>query len=284
MEKIEIESYAKINLSLDVLYKRSDKYHEINTVMQQIDLHDLVKIENISGKDIIIESNKKDLPLDSSNLVYRAWESIKEKTGIERAIRVKIDKRIPVAAGLAGGSSNAAATLLGLNKLWDLKLSRKELQAMGLKIGADLPYCLVGGTVHARGIGEVLTRLKPFKDKHLLLFNPGIEISTADVYGNLEIDKDNRIDIGKIIDFIEKDDLKSLSENMENMMEKVVIEQYPIIGEAKRDMVIFGALGSLMSGSGATVFGFFDDPDKLGYCKEKFQKKYRGTLIESKTI
>lgn len=284
MEKIEIKSYAKVNLALDVLYKRSDDYHEIDTIMQQIELHDLLTIENIDGRDIRIRSNMNDLPLDSSNLVYRAWEAIKKRTGIERAIRVGIDKRIPVAAGLAGGSSNAAATLLGLNELWDLKLSRRALQEIGLGIGADLPYCLVGGTAHARGIGEVLTRLKPFKDKQLLLFNPGIEISTAAVYGNLQIDKSSRIDIEKIIDFIERDDLKALAESMENMMERSVIEEYPIIGQAKSDMVRFGALGSLMSGSGPTVFAFFDDLDKLAYCKEKFQKKYKGTIIQSKTI
>lgn len=282
MKNIEIESYGKINLALDVLYKRDDNYHEINTIMQQISLKDIVKIENISKKDIIIECNKSDLPLDSSNLVYKAWQKIKEKTGIEKGVKINIHKEIPIAAGLAGGSSNAAATLIGLNKLWNLDLSDEELQEIGVSIGADVPYCLVGGTSHARGIGEILTKIIRFEGKHLLLFNPGIQISTAYVYGKLRPERSNRIDIEKIISFIEKDDLMGVATNMKNIMEDVVIEQYPIIGEIKKYMLECGALGSLMSGSGSTVFGLFDDMDKLNYCKEKLSHK--GTAILSRTL
>lgn len=283
MKNIDIEAYAKVNLSLDVLYKRSDEYHEINTIMQQISLRDIVAIENINGKNIIIESNKKGLPLDSSNLVYKAWEKLKEKTGIERGVKISIQKEIPIAAGLAGGSSNAAATLRGINSLWDLNLSEDELKEIGLSIGADVPYCLIGGTVHARGIGEVLTRLKPFKDKDILLFNPGIPVSTAYVYKNLKPHESSRIDINKIIEFIENDDLVNLSKNMKNIMEEVVIDKYPIIGKAKEEMNKCGALGSLMSGSGATVFGLFDDLDKLNYCKEKLQA-HKGIALRCQTL
>ncbi len=273
MKNIEIESYAKVNLALDVLYKRPDNYHEINTIIQQISLKDIVKIENTNGKDIVIESNNDDLPLDSRNLVYKAWSEIKAKTGIDRGIKVKIYKEIPIAAGLAGGSSNAATMLRALNQLWDLNLSDDELKKIGVSIGADVPYCLTGGTVHARGIGDILTRLKPFKEKHILLFNPGVQISTADVYSQLKPEESSRIDIKSIIDLIEKDDLIGLSVKMANIMEGVVIEKHPIIAQAKREMNDCGALGSLMSGSGATVFGLFNDPDKLNYCKDKLRHK-----------
>lgn len=282
MKNIDIESFAKVNLSLDVLYKRSDKYHEINTIMQQISLHDVVSIENISTKNIIIESNREDLPLDCSNLVYKAWSKIKEKTGIEKGVKIRIHKEIPIAAGLAGGSTNAAATLKGLNELWNLKLGDDELKEIGVKIGADVPYCLMGGTAHAEGIGEILTKLKSFKNKYILLFNPGIQVSTAYVYDHLKPQQSTRIDMESIIDFIEKDDLISLSKNMKNIMEKVVIEKYPIIGEVKREMNRCGALGSLMSGSGSTVFGLFDDLDKLNHCKQKLQHK--GTVLPCHTL
>lgn len=286
MGKIEIESYAKINLSLDVLFKRQDNYHEINTVMQQISLKDTIKIEEIKGKDIIIECNRSDLPIDSSNLVYKAWVKIKQKTGIKSGIKIKIYKEIPIAAGLAGGSSNAASTLIGLNKLWNLNLSEDELEDIGVTIGADVPYCLIGGTVHARGIGEELTKLKSFSGKSLLLFNPGIEVSTSYVYEHLYPLESSRIDMDKIISFIENDDLKSVSQNMKNIMEELVIEKYPIIGEVKKDMMSNGALGSLMSGSGSTVFGLFDDIDKLNYCKRKLQNRLtdKGILQVSQTL
>lgn len=283
MKNIEVESYGKVNLALDVLYKRDDGYHEIDTIMQQISLRDTLILENTKGKDIEIRSNKRDLPLDSSNLVYKAWKSLGEKTGIKRGIRVNIQKQIPIAAGLAGGSSNAAATLRGLNSLWNLELSEDELHSLALRLGADVPYCLMGGTAHARGIGEKLTKLKAFKDKHMLLFNPGIQISTACVYKNLKIDESKRIDIKKMIEYIESDDLLNVAKNMENIMEKTVIEKYPVIGTIKEEMNKCGAIGSLMSGSGATVFGLFDDLDRLNHCKAKLEK-LKGIALTSKTL
>ncbi len=286
MAKIEMESYGKINLSLDVLFKRQDGYHEINTIMQQISLKDTLEIEEIKGKDIIIECNRIDLPTDSRNLVYKAWEKIKQKTGIDNGIKINIKKHIPIAAGLAGGSSNAASTLKGLNRLWNLNLSEDELKEIGVTIGADVPYCLMGGTAHARGIGEELTALKSFSGKSVLLFNPGIEVASSYVYNHLKLTESKRIDIDKIISFIEIDDLNSLAQNMKNIMENVVVEKYPIIGEIKKVMVSNGALGSLMSGSGATVFGLFDDIDKLNYCKQKLQDRLtdKGVLQVSQTL
>lgn len=283
MNKLILESHGKINLSLDVLYKREDGYHELNTIMQEIDLKDTIILKEID-KGIEIQCNDKDVPLDQKNLVYKAWEKMTDITGENRGIHITIEKQIPVASGLAGGSSNAATVLKGLNKLWDLKLSQKELMDIGLEIGADVPFCIMGGTAYARGVGEKLIKLKPFSQKMVLLANPGIPISTANVYNSLNLDsKKNNININQIIKFIEKGDLFNLAKNMSNTMEKVVIEKYPIIDEIKKGMIKCGALGSLMSGSGPTVFGLFDDEDKLNKCKRELERKIPKVLI-AKTI
>ncbi|MBU5255494.1 4-(cytidine 5'-diphospho)-2-C-methyl-D-erythritol kinase [Tissierella praeacuta] len=284
MKEIIINSYGKINLGLDVLYRRDDGYHEINTIMQQISLNDILTIKE-TKKDIEIECNKEEVPLDSTNLVYHAWKKMQKKTGINRGIKVNIYKRIPVAAGLAGGSANAAAVLKGLNELWGLRLSEKELMEIGVEIGADVPYCIMGGTAFAEGIGEKLTKVRSFKDKNVLLINPGIGISTAEVYKNIRLNKQSHIDIKKIMSFIEEDDINSVAKSITNIMEEVVIEKTPIISEIKRDMLDYGALGSLMSGSGPTVFGLFEDLDKLQFCKKNLEKKYnKGVVLIVKTI
>jgi len=284
MKEIIIESYGKINLGLDVLYKRQDGYHELNTIMQQIDLSDTLTLSEIK-EDIVLECNEKDLPLDSTNLVYRAWKKIQEKTGINKGIQIGIHKKIPIAAGLAGGSSNAAMVLKGLNELWQLNLSEEELKQMGVELGADVPYCIMGGTALAQGIGEKLTKLKSFGGKNILLVNPGISISTADVYKNLKLSNKPKLDTEKIISFMEKEDLKSLGENIINVMEEVVIKQHPIISEIKKDMMKSGALGSLMSGSGPTVFGLYEDKDKLQFSKKKLREKYlKARIFETHTI
>ena len=284
MKKILMESYGKINLGLDVLYKRPDGYHEINTIMQQISLKDTLIIED-KGNDIIIQSNNNNLPLDSTNLMHKAWEKLREKTKIKKGIKISIDKQIPIAGGLAGGSSNAAAVLKGLNILWDLGLSQEELRDIGEEIGADVPYCIMGGTAYAEGIGEKLTKLRSFRGKHILLVNPGIEVSTEYVYKNLEIKDSPRVNMEKIISDIEKDDIKSLANNIKNIMEEVVIKKHPVIKEIKEEMKNCGALASLMSGSGPTVFGIFDHMDRLEYCKDKFIKKLsKGTIVAVETI
>lgn len=282
MKEIVIESYGKINLGLDVLHKREDGYHEIKTIMQQISLSDTLTLREMKD-DIALGSNNNDLPMDSSNLVYKAWKAIQRRTGINRGIEINIHKRIPIAAGLAGGSTNASAVLKGLNELWGLGLKEEELKNIGVEIGADVPYCIMGGTALAEGIGEKLTKLRAFKDKNLLLINPGIGISTAQVYNSLKLEKKPKVDIKKIISSIEKDDLKSVAESIANVMEEVVIEKNPIISEIKKDMIKYGALGSLMSGSGPTVFGLFEDEEKSIFCKEKLKEKY-ATVILTKTV
>lgn len=283
MDEIVLESFGKINLSLDVLYKRDDGYHELNTIMQQIGLKDRIILKN-RNNGIKIECNDEGVPLDNGNLVYKAWEKIVEKTGVNRGIHIIIDKNIPVASGLAGGSANGATVLKGLNTLWDLNLTERELMDIGLEIGADIPFCIIGGTAWAKGVGEKLTKLNSFSNKMILLANVGIPVSTAHVYENLKLDNSySRIDIGKIVEYMEEDNLYKLGENMDNVMEKAVMKEYPIIEEIKRDMIKFGALGSLMSGSGPTVFGLFDDEDKLYRCKNELEKRIKKVIV-TKTI
>ncbi|HZK00644.1 MAG TPA: 4-(cytidine 5'-diphospho)-2-C-methyl-D-erythritol kinase [Tissierellaceae bacterium] len=267
MRELIMDSYGKVNLALDILYKRNDGYHEIKSIMQRISLRDRLIFEEIDH-GFVIESNHSQVPKDETNLVYRAWEKLVAITGGNRGIKVIIEKNIPVAAGLAGGSTNGATTLLALNELWDLKLSEDELMKIGRSLGADVPFCIMGATALAEGIGEKLTKLKPFSGKHILLCNPGIVISTEHAYSQVEF-SDKRIDIEAMIKAIDADDLKTLAENMGNTMEGPMIEEYPIIGEIKKLMLGNGALGALMSGSGSTVFGLYDDEEKMKFTEKK---------------
>ncbi|MTI48872.1 MAG: 4-(cytidine 5'-diphospho)-2-C-methyl-D-erythritol kinase [Firmicutes bacterium] len=268
-----IDAYGKINLSLDVLRRREDGYHDLRMIMQQIDLKDTVMIENIDEDKVIIESNNIHVPTDSSNLVYKAWKLICEKYNIKKGIKIYIKKNIPIAAGLAGGSSNAAAVLKGLNILWDLRLTQGELMSLGLKIGADVPYCIMGGTALAEGVGEKLTALSSFKDRHILLANPGVTVSTAYVYNNLDLSNvEERPKTNELIKAIEADNLMFVANNLVNLLETVTIKRYPIIADIKQKMIEKGALGSIMSGSGPTVFGIFDNKEVMQKCKKELEK------------
>lgn len=278
MDELIIESYAKINLALDVLYKRQDGYHDLNTIMQQISLKDKLIFRQID-KGIKIESNHLGVPLDTTNLVYKVWDRLKSITGIDRGIHVIIEKNIPIAAGLAGGSGNGAATLEALNKLWALNLSREELMDIGKELGADIPFCLMGGTALAQGIGDKLTRLKSFAGKHILLGNPGIEVSTAYAYSKLNLKGKKNIDISNVISCMENEDLECIGNTLENFMEGPIIQRHPIIAEIKENMIENGALGALMSGSGPTVFGVFEDEEKILFAKEKLLEKIDNVYI-----
>ncbi|MBV1820298.1 4-(cytidine 5'-diphospho)-2-C-methyl-D-erythritol kinase [Anaerosalibacter bizertensis] len=283
MEELIIEAYGKVNLALDVIRKRNDGYHDINTIMQQIDLKDIVTIKD-REKGIKIECDNPEVPVDSSNLVYTAWEKMKEKAKIDRGVHIIIEKNIPVASGLAGGSTDAAAVLKGLNKLWKLNFSTKELMDIGISIGADVPYCIMGGTALAEGIGEKLKILKSFSNKLILLANPGVSVSTAHVYNSLRLNKiEKSLDMDMLVQAVENDDIYTLAKNMGNVLEQVTVEEFSQIKTIKEDMIRYGALGSLMSGSGPTVFGLFDDEKKLVKCKEYLEKKVAKVII-TKTI
>lgn len=260
MNSISLKAYAKINIGLDVTGKLPDGYHLVKMIMQNIDLYDeVVLTENVSG-DIRLDMNVDFLPTDERNLAYKAAKLMKEDFGIDSGIDIYIRKNIPAAAGMAGGSTDAAAVMTGMNKLFDLNIDRNILMEHGLKLGADVPYCIMGGTALAEGIGEKLTQLSPCPDCYVLVAKPDISVSTAYVYTNLVLD-DTTVhpDIDMVRNALESGDIRTAAQNMGNLLENVTQKEYPVISEIKHIMDDNGALGSLMSGSGPTVFGLFDD-------------------------
>lgn len=257
MDYIQLKARAKINTALDVISRREDGYHELRMVMQSVNLCDTVFIKK-QPQGITVTSNLVWLPTDRRNLVYRAAEVLKERYDIKSGIQINLQKNIPVAAGLAGGSSDCASTLVGIRNLFSLPISMEELMAVGKELGADVPYCIMRGTALAEGIGEKLTRLPAFPNTYVLLAKPPINVSTATIFGALDINSiDNHPDVEKMIHYIKKQDLKGICDTMGNVLENVTIPLYPVIASIKSAMLDYGAIGSMMSGSGPTVFGFF---------------------------
>lgn len=281
MNSIDLKSRAKVNLSIDVLGKREDGYHLVEMIMQTIDLYDKLKITEIEENSILIKSNSLDIPLNEDNIMYKAVKLLKNQFNIEKGIEISIEKNIPVAAGMAGGSSNAAAVLVGLNKLWNLGLSENELKDIGLKLGADVPFCITGGSALAEGIGEKLTNIKGLpEDLNILVCKPNIFVSTKEVYQSLNMDKVKRRPQNKeLIDALQKEDVKFISENMVNVLEEVTSLKYSEIGQIEDIMIKNKALGSMMSGSGPTVFGLFDNKDCAIKAKEDLQAKYNQVYL-----
>lgn len=281
MNSIDLKSRAKVNLSIDVLGKREDGYHLVEMIMQTIDLYDKLKITEIEENSILIKSNSLDIPLNEDNIMYKAVNLLKNQFNIEKGIEISIEKNIPVAAGMAGGSSNAAAVLVGLNKLWNLGLSENELKDIGLKLGADVPFCITGGSALAEGIGEELTNIKGLpEDLNILVCKPNIFVSTKEVYQSLNMDKVKRRPQNKeLIDALQKEDVKFISENMVNVLEEVTSLKYSEIGQIENIMIKNKALGSMMSGSGPTVFGLFDNKDCAIKAKEDLQAKYNQVYL-----
>jgi 4-diphosphocytidyl-2-C-methyl-D-erythritol kinase len=259
MNSVKLIARGKINLSLDVLAKRPDNYHELKMIMQTIDICDTVTLESTKG-GIEVSCNNRWVPCGPGNIAYKAAELLKSKYAINSGVRITIDKRIPVAAGLAGGSSDAAAVIKGMNLLFSLGLGDVELMDTGKVIGADVPYCIKGGTMLAEGIGEILTSLKPLGRVDIVLIKPKIGLSTAWVYKNLNISEiADRPDTGMLIQAISNSNVSTLAKNMKNVLETVSIRKHEIIKKAKERLLELGALGSMMSGSGPTVFGIFSD-------------------------
>lgn len=273
MDYIGLKAYAKINLGLDVLGTLENGYHEVRMVMQSIDLYDKIGLhKNLSGR-ITVKTNLPFLPVDKDNLVYKAAALLKEEFGIREGVDIGLYKFIPVAAGMAGGSTDAAAVLRGMNKLFRLKLSEEELMERGAKIGADVPYCVMGKTALAEGIGERLTRLKPCPECKVVIGKPGISVSTKYVYDRLVLDENTKHpDIDGIIDGINNGSIYEVSSRLGNVLESVTENAYPVIGDIKEEMRKMGALNAIMSGSGPTVFGLFDDAEKAAACNEALKK------------
>jgi 4-diphosphocytidyl-2-C-methyl-D-erythritol kinase len=260
MGHIKLIARGKINLSLDVLAKRPDNYHELKMIMQTIDIYDTVTLESLKRGGIEVSCNSKWVPCGPRNIAYKAAELLINRYKISSGVRIIINKKIPVAAGLAGGSSDAAAVLKGMNLLFSLGLSESVLMSLGKEIGADVPYCIRGGTMLAEGIGEILTPLKPLGRIDIVLIKPRIAISTAWVYKNLNLNEiTDRPDTGMLIKAISDNNIDVLAKNMRNVLETVSIKRHDIIRAAKERLLELGALGSMMSGSGPTVFGIFRD-------------------------
>ncbi len=261
MNSIELKARAKINLSLDVLGKRPDGYHDIRMIMQTISLHDKIYLE-IIPKGIEIESDCRWIPSDSDNIAYKAADLLIKEYNISNGVKIRIRKEIPVAAGLAGGSADAAAVLKGMNILFNLNIGETDILSFGKRIGADVPFCLKGGTILAEGIGEVLTDIGPMPKVDIVLVKPKISVSTAWVYKNLDLGKvTKRPDTDFLLSAIKENKIDLIAQNMRNVLESVTERKYAIIEEIKNKLVRFGAVGSMMSGSGPTVFGIFRDKD-----------------------
>lgn len=259
---ISLKALAKINLGLDVVRRREDGYHEVRMIMQTIQLYDRLDIKRTQEPGIQIQTNLSFLPVNENNLIYKAAKLLMDEFSITDGVSVKLDKRIPVAAGMAGGSTDAATMLIGVNRLFSLGLTKRQLMERGVQIGADVPYCIMRGTALAEGIGEALSPLPPMVKCPVLIAKPSISVSTKFVYQNLKLD-DTTIhpDIDRLIDDIKAKNLHDIAAHMGNVLETVTIPNYPVIDEIKKHMLSNGAVGAMMSGSGPTVFGLFDDED-----------------------
>ena len=260
--EISLNAYGKINLGLDVVRRREDGYHEVKMIMQTVKLHDRLTFCDTDSNVIEIEANSADIPVTEDNIIYKACELMRSTYGITKGVKVKLDKQIPVAAGMAGGSTDAAATLVAMNRLFDLNLTEEKLMELGVKIGADVPYCVMQGTALSEGIGEVLTAVPPMPDCYIAIAKPPVGVSTKWVYQNLRVSElERHPDIDGMVDALKAGDLKGVADRMENVLETVTIPEHPEIEEIKDIMKDRGALNSLMSGSGPTVFGVFEDKD-----------------------
>lgn len=260
MDKIKLKALGKINLGLDVLGRRPNGYHDVRMVMQTVYLYDQILLEKTDKEGISLETNLFYLPVNENNLAYRAAKMLIDEFAIKEGVHISLEKHIPVAAGMAGGSSNAAAVLYGMNRLFQLGLTDQELMDRGVQLGSDVPYCIMRGTVLAEGIGEKLTPLPAMPKCHVLLAKPPISVSTQKVYEKLDAQEVTKHpDIDGILLGLQTGDLKKITSSMGNVLENVTITEYPQIESIKDVMKEEGALNAMMSGSGPTVFGIYDD-------------------------
>ena len=264
---MRLRAMAKINLGLDILGKRDDGYHEVRMLMQTIQMYDLLDIRKKEEPGISLSTNLPYVPSDERNLVYKAAKLLMDEFDIQEGISMKLTKSIPVAAGMAGGSSDAAAVFYGMNRMFGLGLDIEQLKERAVKVGADVPYCLIRGTMLATGIGEKLDRLPPMPQCAIVVAKPPVNVSTRMVYEKLDMSSDIRHpDIDAVIRGLENGNLVQIAESMGNVLEDVTIPMHPVIDTIKCDMKRFGAINAMMSGSGPTVFGIFDDKQQAQIC------------------
>ena len=262
MEKISINAMAKINLGLDVLRRRENGYHDVKMIMQTVNIYDTLDFVKLQESKILVKTDTMELPTDENNLIYKAAKLLFDKCGVTEGVEITLTKRIPIAAGMAGGSTDAAAALVGVNQLFDLGLTMAELKEIGVKIGADVPYCIEGGTVLSEGIGEILTKLPDAPDCFVVVAKPEISVSTKYVYENLHANElKYHPDIDGMAEAIREGNLDGVCKRMENVLETVTENKYPVISQLKKMLKNAGAENSLMSGSGPTVFAIFKEEE-----------------------
>lgn len=279
MQQEKLKAYAKINLGLDVIGRLPDGYHQVKMVMQTVGIYDELTFER-AEQGIQITTDSGILPTDENNLIYKAARLMMEKYRIEEGIRVHLQKNIPIAAGMAGGSTDAAAAMQGMNRLFRLGVPKEELMREAVSIGADVPYCLLGGTALAEGIGEELTVLPPVPDMVLLVAKPEISVSTKYVYEHLDsAEKIEHPDIDGMVSAIREQSMDGILERMENVLETVTIPAHPVIAGLKERMLELGAKRSLMSGSGPTVFCVFESEEKAQYAYERMQQEKKAEQL-----
>jgi 4-diphosphocytidyl-2-C-methyl-D-erythritol kinase len=270
---MRLRALAKINLGLDILRKREDGYHEVRMIMQTIQMYDVLEMKRVRKPGISLSVNYSYIPNDERNLVYKAAKLLMDEFQVKGGVDIHLEKFIPVAAGMAGGSSDAAAAFVGVNRMFHLGLTEEQLMERAVKVGADVPYCIMRGTALAEGIGEKLKRLPKVPECYVLVGKPGINVSTKTAYENLNLAGIGKHpDIDGLIRDIEDGDLYAMASKMENVFEPGIIRQYPVIGNIKELMEEKGALKAVMSGSGPTVFGIFDNRDKMAAAARSLRK------------
>lgn len=266
------KAYAKINLGLDVVRRLENGYHEVRMIMQTVGICDVLTFR-VAESGVQITTDSGELPVNEDNLIYKAARLLMDTCGVRAGVEIHLEKHIPIAAGMAGGSSDAAATLQGLNELFALGMSSEQLRQLGVRIGADVPYCIMGGTALAEGIGEILTPLPPAPKCSLLIARPDIQVSTRYVYEHLDAGEMwTHPDIDGIQSAVRDGDLAGIASRLGNVLESVTVEKYPVIDRIKQEMLLSGAMGSLMSGSGPTVFGIYGSREQAQAARARLEK------------
>ena len=283
MDSCTLKAYAKINIGLDVTGKTDNGYHLLKTVMQQVDLYDVITIER-AEKGINFSCDSKDVPSDDTNLAVKAAKLMTETYGIKEGVNISLNKNIPVAAGMAGGSTDGAAVIIGMNKVFDLDLTMQEMIDTGVKIGADIPFCIQGGCAIAEGIGEKLRELDNRTEMYTLIAKPPINVSTVHVYKTLKWQEVIHPDMDRVIKGIMAGSMDDIVAGMGNVLESVTCSEYDIINELKKAMLDIGASGSLMSGSGPTVFGLFKNKEEAVSAEKRLKDLYPDVFVKATGI
>ena len=287
---MKVKAFAKINLCLDVLRRKEDGYHEVEMVMTNVDIADVLEIKELEEKKILLKSDNKDLAMDETNLIYKAIVLLQKEAGKDFGIELSLEKNIPMEAGMAGGSADAAATLKAVNELFKLNISKDRLLELGASLGADIPFCIMGGTALASGIGEKLKSLKPLPKMKILIAKPNTGLSTKKVYESLDIENLNKSgfkhrDVKEMVSVIESDKdektkIKEIADSLNNILELPSIKLLPFIEDIKKTMMDNNCLGCLMSGSGTAVFGIFDNDEDMLRTKKILKEDDRINYIQ----